>query len=372
MELDRIPLWRGNHVAVKQLTEGFARYLYLPRLKDSAVLIGAIRDGVALLTWQKESFAFADSFDDGASRYRGLRAGRGISLADTDSHGFLVQGDVARAQLDNESVPPPAPVANYGKAPDGAGATPTRPGEAVPLGAPKPVAALPKRFHGTVRLDTARVGRDAGRVAEEVIAHLAKSPERPRTRGSHPFPAPRTPAVTRLPRPVFPASRPSACPPRRRRPPDQRAPCPPASHRREPPRSGCPASFATPPAGRCNLRAPQSLPGAASATVPARRGPPRTPRDRLRRPAPLPRTPRDKLPGSAPSPRTPRDRPPGRGSAPRMGQDRLPPARRRPEWVGTRRTASSRRPEGPRAACPNLLGHCLEPRPPWAVSWPTK
>jgi hypothetical protein len=59
MELDRVPLWRSNHVGVKQLAEDFARYTYLPRLKDSSVLVGAIRDGVALLTWQQESFAFA-------------------------------------------------------------------------------------------------------------------------------------------------------------------------------------------------------------------------------------------------------------------------------------------------------------------------
>lgn len=26
MELDRVPLWRSNHVAVKQLVEDFARY----------------------------------------------------------------------------------------------------------------------------------------------------------------------------------------------------------------------------------------------------------------------------------------------------------------------------------------------------------
>ena len=31
----------------------------------------------------------------------------------------------------------------------------------------------PRRFHGTVVLDPTRVGRDAGRIAEEVIAHLA-------------------------------------------------------------------------------------------------------------------------------------------------------------------------------------------------------
>ena len=31
----------------------------------------------------------------------------------------------------------------------------------------------PRRFHGTVLLDATRVGRDAGKIAEEVIAHLA-------------------------------------------------------------------------------------------------------------------------------------------------------------------------------------------------------
>jgi hypothetical protein len=30
----------------------------------------------------------------------------------------------------------------------------------------------PKRYHGTVELDASRVGRDAGRIADEVIAHL--------------------------------------------------------------------------------------------------------------------------------------------------------------------------------------------------------
>ncbi len=30
-----------------------------------------------------------------------------------------------------------------------------------------------KRFHGSVLLDTTRVGCDAGRIADEVIAHLA-------------------------------------------------------------------------------------------------------------------------------------------------------------------------------------------------------
>jgi len=36
----------------------------------------------------------------------------------------------------------------------------------------RPAAKKPKRYHGAVGLDPARVGRDAGRVADEVIAHL--------------------------------------------------------------------------------------------------------------------------------------------------------------------------------------------------------
>src|SRR5262249_16067544 len=52
MELDRIPLWRGDHVEIRQLVEDFGRYLYLPRVRDPEVLLGAIRGGFSLLTWE--------------------------------------------------------------------------------------------------------------------------------------------------------------------------------------------------------------------------------------------------------------------------------------------------------------------------------
>src|ERR1700722_6977771 len=55
--LDDVPLWRGEHVAVTQLVVDFARYLYLPRLVGPEVLVAAMRDGVALLTWQFGTFA---------------------------------------------------------------------------------------------------------------------------------------------------------------------------------------------------------------------------------------------------------------------------------------------------------------------------
>jgi predicted AAA+ superfamily ATPase len=171
-EIDTVPLWRGDHVAVQQLVEDFARYLYLPRLKEPSVLLEAVRDGLVLLTWERESFAFADSFDEAAGRYRGLRGGQDVPMADAGAPGLLVKPEVARRQRDAESAPP-------------AGGTPVGPADGGEVPVPGTVTgpddeteppqgpAPPKRFHGTVVLDPARVGRDASRVADEVIAHLS-------------------------------------------------------------------------------------------------------------------------------------------------------------------------------------------------------
>ena len=114
MELDRIPLWRGdhNHVSVKQLIEDFASFLYLPRLRDTGVLLDAIISGVNQLTWERDVFAFADSYDEDAGRYRGLRGGQLLQATDQISSGLLVKPEVARQQLDQETTgddEPPGP-----------------------------------------------------------------------------------------------------------------------------------------------------------------------------------------------------------------------------------------------------------------------
>ena len=174
MELDGVPLWRGDHVSVRQLVEDFAKYLYLPRISEPRVLLTAIEEGIALLTWEQDAFAFADSYDEQAGRYRGLRAGRVLTLADGDAPGLLVKAAIARRQLDAEGAAVSGAAAPAGDAAaTGAdqheGAEPQA--GAQPAAAPKSVP--PRRFHGTVELDPTRVGRDAGRIADEVISHLA-------------------------------------------------------------------------------------------------------------------------------------------------------------------------------------------------------
>ena len=103
MDLDKVPLWRGDHVAIRQLVEDFGRYLYLPRVRDPEVLLGAIRGGFSLLTWEKDSFAYAESYDEGAGRYRGLRGGQQVLVVDADAPGLLVKSEIARKQLDAET-----------------------------------------------------------------------------------------------------------------------------------------------------------------------------------------------------------------------------------------------------------------------------
>jgi hypothetical protein len=77
-----------------------------------------------------------------------------------------VEPGAANAQSNAEAgvTPPedPEPIAPEGLAPNGQ--TTTTDGQP---------ARQPTRFYGTVALDSTRVGRDAGRIADEVIAHLA-------------------------------------------------------------------------------------------------------------------------------------------------------------------------------------------------------
>jgi len=170
--LDEIPLWRGDHVMVRTLVEDFARYLYLPRLARPEVLVQALREGVALLTWQAETFAYAEGYDEASGRYRGLRAGQAVSLTAEDP-GLIVKPEVARRQLEIKTTEREAEKGDTVQ-----GDTSREDGNGVKSGGEPENRAprLPRRYHGTVQLNPLRVGAEAGRIAEEVIAHLAGQP----------------------------------------------------------------------------------------------------------------------------------------------------------------------------------------------------
>ncbi len=174
LELDQIPLWRGDHVEIKQLVEDFVRYLYLPRLRDTTVLLDAMREGLGLLIWGKDSFAYAESYDEMASRYRGLRCGQLVPLSPDNLGGLLVKPEPALRQQEMETDRSTSNDAATGTTPTGTpgeGRATPGPGER-PSDSP-PGTSLPTRFHGSVSLDATRVGRDASRIADEIVSHLS-------------------------------------------------------------------------------------------------------------------------------------------------------------------------------------------------------
>lgn len=66
--------------------------------------MNAIESGLALLTWEKDAFAYADSYDESEKRYRGLKHGGQLYIS-ADDTGLLVKPEVARQQVDAETAP---------------------------------------------------------------------------------------------------------------------------------------------------------------------------------------------------------------------------------------------------------------------------
>lgn len=140
------------------------------------------------LTWEIDTFAYADSYDDAAARYRGLRSATLVTINAHDS-ALIVKPEVAKRQLDAEAAARrqredvaaqqrgEAEDATMGDRAAGVGGsadsglnTSTKVG-----GGNEPSGGRPRtlrRFHGSVALSAERAGRDASKIAEEVIAHL--------------------------------------------------------------------------------------------------------------------------------------------------------------------------------------------------------
>jgi hypothetical protein len=112
-------------------------------IEDWHVKLGCVMPGESAAVFG------AESYDETAKRYRGLRAGQTVTVT-AESTGLLVKPEVARRQMEAElkaASPGPGPLP------------------------PKPETKL-KRFHGTANLDPTRAGRDASRIADEVLARL--------------------------------------------------------------------------------------------------------------------------------------------------------------------------------------------------------
>jgi predicted AAA+ superfamily ATPase len=168
LDLDRVPLWRGDHVTTQQLWSDYTQYLYLPRLRDRTVLLRAIENGVGSLAWEQETFGYADSYDEQADRYLGLVAG-GNALVVIDAASVVVKPERVRRQLDDDAKDE-GDDGEEGEDGGGDGGG----GENGGGGDDDGEATKIRRFHGVAILDPLRVGRDADQINAEIVRHLAE------------------------------------------------------------------------------------------------------------------------------------------------------------------------------------------------------
>lgn len=169
LELDRVPLWRGDHVSIKQLIEDFATYLYLPRLRDEQVLISAIKNSLNTISVNPDTFVYAAGFDAEKNEYLGLQFMANGAVF-SDSMSLLVKPGIAQAQLERkekliiDDSGNLKPINNPTPETDGGG-IPTRINPPSPVVKPK----VYHRFHGHVTVDAERAIRDFGTIKEEII-----------------------------------------------------------------------------------------------------------------------------------------------------------------------------------------------------------
>src|SRR5207248_10026357 len=100
--------------------------IYTPSLHDalpiSQVILDAVQEGAARLTWRQDTFAYADSYDAAAGRYRGLEAGRRPNVQ-LNSESVVVKPEIAAEQMEKEATQASIPTGTGTTAahPDGSG-----------------------------------------------------------------------------------------------------------------------------------------------------------------------------------------------------------------------------------------------------------
>lgn len=172
LELDRVPLWRGSdHVDVKQVWEDFARYPYLPRLKDETVFLAAVAAGPQGFAVEDEGFGYAESFDVDAGRYRGLVIDGSAFRPVADGNSVLVMPTVALAQRRLERQIQEGELSESTPGEDETGME-TRQG-----GKQDASAGVPHHFFARMEVQNpARLAAVAGGIAAELVPHLAAAP----------------------------------------------------------------------------------------------------------------------------------------------------------------------------------------------------
>ena len=163
MDLDRRGLWtdRGD-MAVHKLWETYARFPHMPRLASRDVLYNAIANRASTITWQEDTFAYAEAHD--GDRWVGLHTDDAVLPAPS---GLLIHPDRV-PDPEPESPSPPDDPPSPGDGPVGPPGDDPRP-------PPEPVQ--PTQFYAQFNLDPVRCIKQLADIAENVSSKLGPDVE---------------------------------------------------------------------------------------------------------------------------------------------------------------------------------------------------
>lgn len=157
MDLDKVPLLWGERgdITLADLWAAYANFPYLPRLADFSVLSTAVSNGVAKISWETDTFAYAEAWDEESKTWKGIV--RGAQIENPSRSGLLLRPDVVPPPAVEPPPPPPPPNGNG----------PDRP----PKGDHPPVPK-PQSFYAVFHLDPVRGIRQLSDIMESVTNHL--------------------------------------------------------------------------------------------------------------------------------------------------------------------------------------------------------
>lgn len=143
-------IWRDNpHLHLKDLAEYMGRFVYLPRLPNRDVLLGAVKSAVSELV--PGPFAYAQAWDAERGKYAGLIIDSSVNAGIViDSESVIVESETA--ERNRPPSPDPLP-------PD-----PPRP--------PPPPPPEKTRFQGSVDISAELPGKAFGEVMEGIVNQL--------------------------------------------------------------------------------------------------------------------------------------------------------------------------------------------------------
>jgi predicted AAA+ superfamily ATPase len=160
-------VWASGHVSVKELWELFAKYPYMPRLRDRAVLDAGVL-ATQDFAWVHDGFAVAVSYDESLHRYRGLVVPQNTPSTVTDSTLLVKPGPAQEQDTADKTAAATTEVAAAGEG------TAPGPGSG-PVAPPAPEGPVAKkRFFGSKKITADSYAGELAKLNAEVLTHLAQ------------------------------------------------------------------------------------------------------------------------------------------------------------------------------------------------------